>query len=410
MFNNVLESVNSDPTLQVTLSLFTLVATSFLSFFLIRKILIRSITFATKNVSNLWAQCFLDKKLLSRASWLIPILIFHTGLNAISNLNEKILIVLQRSTQVLHVIFFALTLTTLLDCINNSYSKLPVAKNRPIKGILQLFDIIIYAAALILIFSIVLDKTPWFFLSGLGAMTAILLLIFKDTILSLVAGIQITTNDFIRVGDWIEMPQFGADGDVVDIALHAVRVQNWDKTITIIPTHKFLENSYKNWRGMSDSGGRRIKRAIYIDIGSIRFLEKDEIERLKAFKLIREYLDNKNRELVEVNKDAEVVNHRRLTNVGTFRAYLTNYLKHHPKTHKEMTLMVRQLSPGPNGLPIEIYVFTNTTKWADYEGIQADIFDHIFAIAPEFGLRVFQEPTGANFESLLKSNSKTSED
>lgn len=402
--NDIINTLSSHPNWMVLVNLGALIIITILSFVVVRSILAKSIPYVTKGVSNVWAQCFLNNKLLSRASWLPPLLIFHMGINAIPGLDDSTTTVLQKLVHILIVIVTLFSLTALLNSINNSYSRLSISKNRPIKGILQLVSILLYAASTILVFSIVLNKTPWFFLSGLGAMTAILLLVFKDTILSLVAGIQITTNDFIRVGDWVEMTQFGADGDVVDIALHAVKVQNWDKTITIIPTHKFLENSYKNWRGMSESGGRRIKRPVYIDLSSIRFLKEEQIERLKAFRLIKEYLETKNKELEEVNKNSDIVNRRRLTNVGTFRAYLYNYLKEHPRIHKDMTLMVRQLAPAGNGLPIEIYCFTNTTKWAEYEGIQSDIFDHVLAIAPEFGLKVFQEPSGANFESLVATS------
>src|SRR5690606_21205203 len=285
---------------------------------------------------------------------------------------------------------------------NEIYNSFEMARNRPIKGIIQIINLLLYAMALILIIAIILDRSPWFFLSGLGAMTAILLLVFRDTILSLVAGVQLTTNSLIRIGDWIEMPQFAADGDVVDIALHAVRVQNWDKTITVIPTHKFLEHSFKNWRGMQESGGRRIKRAIHIDINTIRFLTDEEIERFGRFALLREYIARKKQELEEHNRQkvddpSVAANVRRLTNVGTFRAYVTQYLRQHPGIRQDMTFLVRQLQPTGEGLPIEIYVFTNSTKWAVYEGIQADIFDHILAIVPEFGLRVYQTPSSNDF-------------
>jgi miniconductance mechanosensitive channel len=242
-------------------------------------------------------------------------------------------------------------------------------------------------------------------LSGFGAMTAILLLVFKDTILSLVASVQLTAHDMVRVGDWIEMPQCGADGDVVDVQLHTVKVQNWDKTITTIPTHRLISESFRNWRGMSQSGGRRIKRAVYLDVNSIRFQTSEEIEHFKRFALLKDYVANKEQELADYNaslKEAvdEAVNKRRLTNVGSFRAYAWNYLKNRPDIHEGMTLMVRQLAPGPEGLPLEIYCFTDTTVWTEYEGIQADIFDHLLAIVPEFGLRLYQKPAGSDLTSL----------
>jgi miniconductance mechanosensitive channel len=234
-------------------------------------------------------------------------------------------------------------------------------------------------------------------------MTAVLILVFKDTILSLVASVQLTSHDMIRVGDWIEMPSCNADGDVVDIALHTVKVQNWDKTITTIPTHKLIAESFKNWRGMSLSGGRRIKRNLHIDLSSIRFLTDAEIERFERFKLLEDYIAGKETELAEYNEavgESENANLRRLTNVGTFRAYVFNYLKHHPKIHDGMTLLVRQLQPGPQGLPLEIYAFTNVTDWSIYEDIQSDIFDHLMAIIGEFGLRVYQAPSGEDLTAI----------
>jgi miniconductance mechanosensitive channel len=251
-----------------------------------------------------------------------------------------------------------------------------------------------------------MDKSPWVFLSGLGAMAAVLLLVFRDTILGLVASLQLTGNDMVHVGDWIEMPQYGADGDVIDVALHTVKVQNWDKTITTVPTHKLIAESFKNWRGMSASGGRRIKRALYVDKNSIRFLTDAELERFKQFALLKGYIATKEQELAEYNAGLDYVtdagvNQRRLTNVGTFRAYIVNYLRHHPKIHHEgMTLLVRQLPPGPEGLPIEVYCFTTTTAWVEYEDIQADIFDHLLAVAYEFGLRLYQKPAGADLAAL----------
>jgi miniconductance mechanosensitive channel len=260
-----------------------------------------------------------------------------------------------------------------------------------------------------MIVAAVLDRSPLLLLSGFGAMTAILLLVFKDTILSLVASVQLTAQDMVRVGDWIEMPQFGADGDVVDVQLHTIKVQNWDKTITTIPTHRLISDSFKNWRGMSQSGGRRIKRPIFIDVSTIRKQTEEEVERFTRFALLKDYIKTKEQELADYNAALEVevdaeVNQRRLTNIGTFRAYAFNYLKNHPRIRKDMTLLVRQLAPGPEGLPLEIYCFTTTTAWAEYEDIQSDIFDHLLAIVPEFGLRLFQKPAGSDLASLRQAD------
>ena len=232
------------------------------------------------------------------------------------------------------------------------------------------------------------------------------MLIFKDTILSLVSSIQISSNDLFKVGDWVEAPQFGADGDVIDIALHTIKIQNWDKTISIIPTHKFVDSSFKNWRGMSDSGGRRIKRSIKIDMNSIKFCSQEMIEKYKNIKILSEYISNKVKEISEHNKENSIsvdtqINGRSLTNIGTFRAYIESYLKNNRNIHDGMTFLVRQLSPQSDGVPIEIYVFSNDTNWVNYESIQSDIFDHLLAIIPEFDLRVFQNPTGKDFSDFL---------
>ncbi|MEL6446734.1 MAG: mechanosensitive ion channel domain-containing protein [Pseudomonadota bacterium] len=260
---------------------------------------------------------------------------------------------------------------------------------------MQLVQLGLWLLAAILVVSVLINRSPLLLLSGFGAMTAIVLLVFRDTLLSLVASIQLTAQDLVRVGDWIEVPQFGADGDVIDIQLHTVKVQNWDKTITTIPTYALIDKSFKNWRGMSRSGARRIKRALHLDVSSIGFLEPEGVDRLHRFKLLRGYLEDKLAEIGEVGEDAPV-NRRRLTNIGTFRAYVVRYLQQHPGIAQHMTLMARQLQPGPEGLPLEIYCFTNTTVWAEYEDIQSDIFDRLLAIVPEFGLKLFQKPAGTD--------------
>jgi miniconductance mechanosensitive channel len=257
----------------------------------------------------------------------------------------------------------------------------------------------------VVIVAVLIGKSPALLLSGIGALTAVLMLIFKDTILSLVASLQISSNDLFKIGDWIEVPQFGADGDVVDIALHAVKIQNWDKTISIIPTHKLIDSAFRNWRGMSESGGRRIKRSLYIDMNSIHLCTEEMLDKFMRFEILTEYINGKIKEVTDHNESnkintAELINGRRLTNVGTFRAYIEAYLQNNSKIHPEMTFLIRQLEPTSRGLPIQIYVFTNDTDWVRYEGIQADIFDHLLAIIPEFGLKVFQSPSGKDFSKL----------
>lgn len=314
------------------------------------------------------------------------------------------------------------TVSPVLEVVNDLYNHSRLGSpERQIKGYLQVVSILAHGGLALAVVAVLAGMEPGAVFAGLGAVTAVLLLVFRDTILSLVASIQIATNDMIRVGDWVSMPQANADGDVIDTALHTVKVQNWDKTISTIPTSKFITESFKNWRGMSESGGRRIKRALHIDMNSVRFLDEQAANRLSRYETIREYMRDKledirrhDREkgLAPASADAEseasgeelVPERRRLTNIGTFRAYVERYLRSHPGTHKEMTLLTRQLPPGPKGIPIEIYCFSNDTAWATYEGLQADIFDHLIAMLPEFDLRVFQEPTGAELATGLRGS------
>lgn len=295
-----------------------------------------------------------------------------------------------------------------INLLNKIMQKTHFASRLPINGISQALKLIVVVIFIILIASILLDRSPVLLLSGLSAMTAVTMLIFKDPIVGFVSGLQLSGYNMLAVGDWVEMPKYNADGDVLEIGLTTVKVQNWDKTIVTIPTYALVSDSFKNWRGMTQSGGRRIKRSINIDVTSIHFLSEEEYNRLKKTQLIADYLDKKAEELETFNQtlgaDPESpVNGRHMTNVGTFRAYLTSYLKANSGVHQKMTLMVRQLAPTPEGLPIEVYVFTSTTQWAEYEGIQADIFDHIYAILPEFGLRAFQTPTGHDVQSLKEA-------
>jgi miniconductance mechanosensitive channel len=272
-----------------------------------------------------------------------------------------------------------------------------------IQGYLDIVKLLILLSAIILSVSLISGQSPVALLTGLGALTAVLLLVFRDTILSFVASLQISTNDLIKEGDWIEVPSYDADGDVINMTLHTIKVQNWDKTISVIPTHKVMEVSYKNWRGMQESGGRRIKRAINIDLGSIRFCDEEMLSRFRKVGILRDYLDQRLAEIEEerIQKGIEIdspLDSRQLTNLGTYRAYIEAYLRVQPKIHQEgMTFLIRQLAPGPTGVPLEIYVFTKTTEWIAYERIQADIFDHLLAAAPVFDLRVFQDPTGMDF-------------
>jgi len=343
------------------------------------------------------------------AAWLatvVPLLIISRGIALVPNLSGDLRTLVTSTAQALIVVSVAMAIVKALTYANELYERLPTSKNRPIKGFVQVVKILVLCGAAIIMISVLIDESPLLLLSGLGAITAVLLLVFKDTILSLVASVQLTTNDMLRVGDWITMAGMDADGDVIDISLHTVKVQNFDKTITTIPTHRLVSDSYRNWRGMAEAGGRRIKRPLVLDQNSIRFLDDAEVLDLKRFKILKSYLEQKRDEIAkwnaaELEGDDAPVNARRLTNIGTLRAYIIAYLQWHPRINGNFTLLVRQREPGPQGLPIEIYCFTDTTVWHEYEGIQSDIFDHMLAIVPEFGLRVYQEPTGLDFQNGL---------
>lgn len=297
------------------------------------------------------------------------------------------------------------TVFALLDALIEIYDARPYARQMPLQGFMQGVKLVLIVIAGVLGIALLMGKSPTLLVSGLGAMTAVLMLIFKDPILGFVAGIQLAANRMLAVGDWLEMPKYNADGDVIEITLTTVKVRNWDNTISTIPTYALISDSFKNWRGMQEAGGRRIKRSIFIDMQSVRFLTPDDIERLRKAQLLTQYIDRKLEEIARSNREQGVdpsspVNGRRLTNIGTFRAYLLAYIQHHPGIHKEMLAMVRQLQPTAEGLPLEIYAFSHDTLWTVYEGVQADIFDHILAVAPEFGLRVFQTPAGSDLRAL----------
>jgi miniconductance mechanosensitive channel len=297
------------------------------------------------------------------------------------------------------LVVVTITLDRVLNLIVTVYNTFPVAQRVPIKGYVQVIQIALFILAAVLGFSILVGQSPWAILGGLGALSAVLILVFQNTILSFVAGIQLTMHDQIRVGDWIEMPAYGADGFVEEVALHTIKVRNWDKSMSTIPTYKLVGDSFKNWRFMFESGGRRIKRSILIDQTSVKFCDDALLNRLSKIQLLHGYLAERSREIAEYNRlhnidSSSLVNGRHMTNLGTFRAYLMAYLRNHPGVHQGMITMVRQLQPTPDGIPMEIYAFTNDVAWVNYEGIQADIFDHVLAVVPEFELRIFQNPSG----------------
>lgn len=352
-----------------------------------------------------WDDILVSNHFFDHLSILIPVVVVYVAVDALLAGHPFFAEVVRRLCMTILVLFAARMINSILHTFDEIYKRSAAAKRKPIGGYLSVVRIVMFILAGIFIISILTNQSPWGIFSVLGGLTAILLLIFKDTILGFVASLQLVSNDMVRLGDWIEMPRFEADGDVVDVSIHTVKVQNWDKTITTIPTYALVSNSFKNWRGMADSGGRRIKRSIYLDMNSVKFCSAEMLDKFKQFTLLKEYLQKKQEEISRYNREHNldnrlVPNGRRQTNLGIFRAYIKSFLSNHPKINKNMTFLVRQLPPTSKGLPLEIYVFSSDQVWANYEGIQADIFDHILAVLPEFGLRVFQEPSGLDFQAL----------
>ena len=386
-----------------------LLAVAGVALFLTRRVLLRFVERITTHTVTTWDDRLREHHFFRHVASAVPVLVVYYGIYLVPDVIAPLEELVQRLTLATLAIMVVVAANSFLAALNDIYVRTSEhARSRPIKGYLQIASIILWIGAVITVLSLLLGRSPVFFLSGLGAITAILALVFRTTILSLVASVQIASNDMVRVGDWISMPQFDADGDVIDIALHTVKVQNWDKTITTIPTYKMVEESFKNWRGMSEAGGRRIKRALHVDLNSVRFLTMEEIERLGRLELLADYLAEQRRHLSEYrgmrpNRPDDLEPTRQgLTNIGTFRAYMMAYLRAHPDVHQDMTLLVRQLAPGPEGVPLEVYCFSRDTAWAEYERLQADLFDHFLAIAPEFALRLFQQPAGSDFAALAR--------
>ena len=362
-----------------------------------------------KNVINktkvTWDDIFLKKKVFNRLSHIAPAMVIYYAVGIAFYEFPDFIIALHKATYIYLLMAVVLVLDSFINALHTIYTTLPVSQNRPIKGYVQVIKIIVYFVAILLIISIIFNTELGKLFTGLGAVAAILLLIFKDTILGFVASIQMAAYNMVKPGDWIEMPGRKADGTVIDISLNTIKVQNFDKTIITIPTYAMVSESFQNWRGMEESGGRRIRRALKIDMKSVKFCTPEMLNRFKKIHVLKEYIAQKEQELSDFNKehgidDSTKVNGRRLTNLGTFRQYIEEYLKNHPKIHNDMTFLVRHLEPDDKGIPIQIYVFSNDQEWANYESIQADIFDHLLAVVPEFELQVFQSPSGDDFRKL----------
>ncbi|WP_175869220.1 mechanosensitive ion channel family protein [Bartonella gabonensis] len=402
----MIEFIVQYPWLEATSWLIILTIIALLINFVGRKLLIHG---ATKLSSFLPSNTTTDiNNAIQYLANIISAFIISVGVNFIPTLPDAFSTIIDNVANAFMIFFVVLTISACLNIINILYEQRPTARLKPIKGYIQIAKIALFAIAAVLMVAILIDRSPLILFSGLGAMAAVLMLIFQDTLLSLVAGIQISSTDMVRVGDWIEIPNLGANGDVIEIALHTVKVQNFDNTITSVPIRKLVTDPFKNWRGMQESGGRRIKRSLFIDQSSIHFLTEEEQKYLSRFNLLENYFTQKRAEIdqwnAQLDKNHDVVaNTRRLTNIGTFRAYVFAYLQQHLNINPNMTFMARQLPPTENGLPLEIYCFTNTTVWLDYEQIQGDIFDHLYSILHCFGLKVFQNPSGHNFNQVLKA-------
>lgn len=377
-----------------------LLLVAWLANFVTKRILLSGLRKAIERFSGPDHNARQPLRVIARLANIVPSVVIAVGLAIVPEMPPGLVKGLQALCHAWTVLTIALAFSHALDAFNDFYERRADARNKPIKGYLQVAKIVVFVVAGLSIVATLAGVKLLHVVTGLGAATAVFMLIFQDTILSLVASVQISGDGRVRIGDWIEMPSQNADGDVIDIALHTVTVQNWDKTVTTIPTKKLVTESFKNWRGMQESGGRRIKRSIYLDQHSVRFLDATGLERLGQFALLDDYLAGKQQELQQWNAKVaqahpEPVNARRLTNLGTFRAYVERYLRSNPGIHQDMTLLVRQMAPTPQGLPLEIYCFTSSTAWARYEAIQSDMFDHLLAILPEFGLHVFQESSDA---------------
>ena len=375
-----------------------------------KRVVVRGLETLFRGSASVWDDIIVKRRLLHRLSHLAPALVIYLFAAPVLEGYDLSILVIRRVALIYMILVTLLAIDGVLNALVAILQSSVFARDVPVKSVIQGVKLVLYGIATIGVGSLILGQSPSLLLGGLGAMTAVLMLVFKDPILGLVAGIQLSTNRMLARGDWIEMPKYGADGDVLEVALTTVKVQNWDKTITTIPTYALITESFKNWRGMSESGGRRIKRAVHIDMSSIRFCDRAMLDRFSKIQYITSYLEKKRQETASWNTErhvdpSDLVNGRRLTNVGTFRAYVEAYLHSHPMIHQDMTFLVRQLAPTAQGLPIEIYVFSRDQEWSNYEAIQADIFDHILAIVPAFDLRIYQAPSGGDVRDLLGAGS-----
>lgn len=410
-FQSWLSGLNINPeyatALSTVIAAVVVLVISFIAFTISQRIARNIIPRIIERTPTLRDNILVEEKLFNRLTLLVPALVIQFFTPVVLAHFPQVEAFTERVINIYFIVVAVMVINALINVLNGIYQTLKVSRDIPLTGFFQVLKIALYLVGIILTVSVIFNRAPIYLFSGLGAMTAVLMLIFKDPILGFVAGIQLISNRMLKQGDWIEMPKYGADGDVTEITLTTVKVRNWDKTITTIPTYALISDSFKNWRGMQESAGRRIKRAINIDMATIRFCTPSMLERFSRIRYIADYMQSKNQELARHNAalgdiGQATANRRRLTNIGTFRAYVNAYLRNHPMINTDMTFIVRQLAPTEHGLPLEIYVFCKDKAWANYEAIQSDIFDHLLAILPEFDLRVFQYPTGSDLSRLIE--------
>ena len=385
-----------------------ILAIAFLGDAICKHVILTTVTRLVKKTKATWDDVVFDRKVMIYLSHLVaPIILYILLPLAISN--AGLLTFILRICMIYIIAIFLKFISALLSALYHVYSEREQFRDRPLKGLLQTVQVILFFIGGIIIVSILIDKSPMVLLTGLGASAAVLMLVFKYSIMGFVSGIQLSANNMLKVGDWIEMPKYGADGTVIEVTLNTVKVRNWDNTITTIPPYALVSDSFQNWRGMQESGGRRIKRSIRIDMNSVKFCTPEMLAKYRKIRLLKDYIEETEKVVEEYNKEhgidnSVLVNGRRQTNLGVFRAYLTNYLRSLPAVNQDLTCMVRQLQPTEQGIPLELYFFSSIKAWIPYEGVQADVFDHVLAIIPEFDLHVFQNPTGEDFRALSRND------
>ncbi len=382
-----------------------------IGFYLAKFIVIKVIKRIVRHTNNQWDDKLFNNKFFKRVSYLIPAILIYKLISYVLPDNPGLVSVILTATNVYIIMIILLSLYTLLDTFSEIYTEWEIAKYKPIKGYIQLIKVILACIAIILIIAAILGESPLFFLTGLGALSAVLMLVFKDALLGLVAGVQISANDMARPGDWITMDKYRADGDVMEISLTTVKVQNFDKSIVYIPAYVMISDSFINWRGMYESDGRRIKRAIYIDMDTVKFCTPELIEKYTKIELIRKYLTQKQLEIDEFNilhkvDESIPVNGRKQTNIGIFRMYMQAYLKTLKTINQESTLMVRQLPSADKGIALEVYAFCISKDWVIFEEVQSDIFDHFYAALKYFDLALYQSPSSNNMKNLIENSPK----